>query len=166
MRKPVVVTQVIPKLQKFTIESLTKYLTTKQRNLVEQLFLYPNFGQGFKVFMRMRPFDYYIVDNVTVKNHRHGKIFGIFYENSIIENKIAKIRRTLQDGRWDYEYPEGKCYSDNGVEYDIKRIAQLREEKVAMMEKRNKIIGFVPQIILDKEQKRKAKLEALSKKKK
>ncbi len=166
MRKPIVVTQVVPKLQNFTIESITKYLKTKEKNLIEKIFMFPSFGQGFKVFMRKRPQDYYIVDNVNVKNHRHGKIFGIYYPNGVMGNKITAIRRTLQDGRWGYEFPEGKCYTENGVEYDIKKIEQLRLEKNALISQRNKEIGFVPKIVQDRLNAKKAKAEAAAKKKK
>ena len=166
MRKPKVISQIIPKLQSFTLEAICKYTKSKEKTLIEQLFYYPNFGQGFKVFMRMRPFEYYIVDNVTIKSNRHGKIFGVFYDNGVMADKIAKIRRTLQEGRWGVEYPQSKCYSDNGVEYDIKGTEALIEEKRAVLAKRNEIIGYVPKPILARAEKKKAKLEAATKKKK
>ena len=166
MRKPKITTQIIPKLKSFTLDSVTKYTKGKEKNLVEQLFYFPNFGQGFKVFMRMRPYEYWVVDNVTVKNNRHGKIFGMYFDKDVMENKIAKIRRTLQEGRWGFEFPNDKVYSENGVEYNIKETQDLIAEKSQILVKRNQSIGHVPKQILEREQKKKAKLEASTKKKK
>jgi len=72
-----------------------------------------------------------------------------------MENKITKIRRTLQEGRWAFEFPEGKCHSDNGVEYDIKKIETLTEEKKELLRRRNQEIGYIPFPIKEREIKKK-----------
>ena len=166
MRKPKVVAKIIPKLQSFTIDSVCKYQFGSEKTLIEKLFYYPNFGQGFKIFLRIRPYEYYIVNNLVVKNNRHGKVFGIYHEDNKMENKIKKVRRTLQDGRWDIEYPQDKCYSENGVEYDIKKIEDLVSVKKQLLAKRNKEIGYIPFFYKLCQEKKKAKLEATAKKKK
>ena len=166
MRKPKVLIKAAPKVTKFTIESICKYLLGNQMNLIDNIFLYPNFGVGFKVFMKRRPQDYYIVDHVRVKNNQHGKIFGLFHKNGVADNKINHIRRTLQNGRWGYELPEGKFYTENGIEFDIKHLEQLKEEKTKLLVKRNEMIGYVPFPKLQNQAQKKAKMEALAKKKK
>jgi hypothetical protein len=166
MSRSKVITKVLPKLQNFTLESVCKYQKEKEKTLIENLFFYPNFGKGFKVFLRIRPFEHWIVDNVKVKNNRHGKIFGINYLDGVETKKITKIRRTLQEGRWAHEYPEGLCYSDNGVPYDIKKIENLMDEKRKLIDFRNRELGILPQYIKEHRQKRQAKLEAAAKKKK
>jgi hypothetical protein len=116
--------------------------------------------------MRIRPQDYWFIDNVVLKNNSHGKVFGIFHKNGVGENKILKIRRTLQEGRWGIEIPTGKSYSENGVEYDIKKTEDLIVQKKELLKQRNEMIGYVhpiKQAILDK---KKAKKEAVVKKKK
>jgi hypothetical protein len=166
MSKSNVVAKVLPKLQSFTLESVCKYTKEKEKSLIDQLFFYPNFGKGFKVFLRIRPFEHWIVDNVRVKNNRHGIIFGVNYLNGVENKKVTKIRRTLQEGRWAHDYPEGLCYSDNGIAYDIKKIESLMEEKRKLIDIRNRELEIIPNYIKEHRQKRQAKLEAAAKKKK
>ena len=168
MRKPKLPpVKVLPKITKFTTDTISKYTKSNEKTLIEKLFYYPNFGVGFKVFMKRRPQDYWMVDNVRVKNNRHGKLFGTFWPNGVLSaQKVTQIRRTLQEGRWEYEIPKGVFHTDNGVKYDIEKIEKLIEEKTAMLAKRNQSIGYTPYPIVKKEEKKKAKMELLAKKKK
>ena len=130
-------------IKRHTIESVSKYFMKSYKTLIELISIFPNFGQGFKIFLKRRTQDYYIVDGVNLKNNRHGKIFGIFHKNGEENKKIAKIRNVLKPGLWTFEPLEGKCYSDNGVEYDINATEVLIEEKKKLLAQRNKILEVV-----------------------
>ena len=130
-------------IKRHTIESVSKYFMKSYKTLIELISIFPNLGRGFKVFLKRRPIDYYIVDEVNLKNNRHGKIFGIFHNNGETSKKIAKIRNVLKPGLWTFTPSEGKCYSDNGVEYDINATELMIDEKKKMLAQRNKILGVV-----------------------
>lgn len=165
--KPKVAAVVVPKIQRFTIDAVCKFAKKhKELNLLQMIFMFPNFGQGFKVFYKIRPQDYHIVDNISMKNNRHGKLFGIFYKNGQMEKKIKEIRNTLKPGRWLFEPSPGICHTDNAIQYDILKTEQLIEEKKKMMMERNKmfgIIGYYKNLELEKKKKI---AEQLAKKKK
>ena len=70
-------------------------------------------------------------------------MFGIFNRNGEANNKVTKIRNVLKPGLWAFEPLDGKTYSENGVEYDIKKTELLIEEKKNLLVQRNKMFGFV-----------------------
>lgn len=158
MRQPVakVAKPIIPQIRRYTIDLVSKYGTKSHKNLVQTLFMFPNFGQGFKIFMKIRKQEYYIIDNVTVKNNKHGKLFGISYKKGFGENKIKAIRNTLKEGRWQFEPSEGTYYTDNAVEYDIKKTEDLIEEKKTMLRERSRILELEDFRRKEKEEKKKA----------
>ncbi len=131
-------------IKRFTIDGISKYYNKFNKNLIEMLFLFPNFGEGFKIYMKRRVQDYYLIDHVNIKNHRHGKIFGMFYKNGVpVEKDIKKIRKTLQDGRWLFEPPVGIYTTENGLEYDIVKTQKLIEEKKEILNKRHTLLEKV-----------------------
>jgi len=142
-KKLKVVQAVLTPIKRHTIESVSKYISKNYKTLLELITFFPNFGQGFKVFLKRRPQDYYIVDHLNLKNNRHGKVFGLFYRNGEVNNKVTKIRNVLKPGLWAFEPLDGKTYSDNGIEYDIKKTELLIEEKKNLLAQRNKMFGFV-----------------------
>ena len=70
----------------------------------------------------------------------------------------------LKPGLWTFEPLEGKCYSDNGVEYDINATELMIEEKKKLLAQRNKILAVVDyRRKLDIEKKLKPKIAAKKK---
>ncbi len=144
MDKKLNVTQpILTTIKRHTIESVSKYFSKSYKTLIELITIFPNSGQNFKVFLKRRPQDYYIVDHLNLKNNRHGKVFGVFYRNGEGNNKVTKIRNVLKPGVWTFEPLDGKTYSENGVEYDIKTTELLIEEKKNLLAERNKMLGYV-----------------------
>jgi hypothetical protein len=155
-----------PKIRKYTIDSVSKYSYIGVKNLVELLSLFPNFGQGFKVFLKKRAADYYIIDHANIKNNRHAALFGMFHKNGIMQKKVEYIRNSLKPGLWNFEPTCSKYITDNGIAYDIKRTEELIEEKKSLMEKRNKMLDIIDFKRQEKEEKKKKKEEANKSKKK
>jgi hypothetical protein len=154
-----------PQIKRFTIETVSKYATKGVKNLVEMLSLFPNQGIGFKIFNQVNKTDYYIVDNVNFKDNRHAKIFGIFHKNGIMGKKVEQIKNTLKTNRWKFEPTTEKCYTDNGIEYDIARTEALIEEKKKLLAKRNQLLGFIDHRRNLAQEIRKKKAESKGKKK-
>lgn len=130
----------LPAIKRFTIESVSKYAFRKHKDLVEILFLYPNFGKGFKIFTKSKIQDYYIIDHANVKNNQHGKVYGMYYRNGIAGKKIIKLSNNLKEGRWIFDPPVGKYRTVNGVEYDLHKIQNLIEIKNDLLDKRTRIL--------------------------
>lgn len=159
-----VVQPIITPIKRHTIESVSKYFMKSYKTLIELISIFPNSGRGFKVFLKRRPQDFYIVDEVNLKNNRHGKVFGIFHKDGEENKKVTKIRNVLKPGLWAFEPLEGKSYSDNGVEYDIKNIELLIDEKKKLLAQRNNMLGNVDFMKkLNQEKKLKAKPAAKKK---
>ena len=155
---------ILTPIKRHTIESVSKYFMKSYKTLIELITIFPNMGRGFKIFLKRRPQDYYIVDEVNLKNNRHGKIFGIFHKDGEENKKITKIRNVLKPGLWAFEPLDGKCHTDNGIEYDIKSTELLIDEKKRLLSQRNKMLGYVDyNKKLEEEKKMKAKTSAKKK---
>jgi hypothetical protein len=149
----------IPVLKRYTIEKVSKFATGHTKNLAELLSLYPNYGLGFKVFLKSEKNDYFIIDRVCPKSNRFAKFYGILYQNGQIVNRIEKLRYVLKDKAWNY-LPDSKCQTENGLNYDIKQTEELIKMKRTLLEERGKILGLPNPLKAYKEELKKKKAEA------
>ena len=153
--------------KRFTIDKVCAFQHKNLRTLPELLSLYPNYGIGFKVFLKGEKDIFYFIDKVNPINNRHADFYGLQYSDSgIVGNKIEKLRNTLKQGIWNYSIVPGKCITDNGVEYDIKKTEELVEKKKAFLENRLKLLGEVPKGKIARIEEAKLKLAKASEKKK
>lgn len=140
-----------PTIKRFTIEAVTKYSHRNYKSLAELLFLYPNFGKGFKVFQKMKKEDYYLIENTIVLNNRDGKLYGCYLKNGIGNKSPKKLSNNLKEGRWFLEPPAGKIKSDNKIEYDLQKIQALIDEKADLLDKRKRMLESPEEIKKKKE---------------
>jgi hypothetical protein len=154
---------VVPAIRRFTIDSVSRFSYKGVKSLTELMTLFPNFGMGFRLWRKAEKNDYYILDKIVVKNNRNAEFYGIFHKNGVATRKIDKIRSTQQDIGWHFEPLTTKCYTDNGVEYDIKKFEELIAIKKKMMERRNKLLELPSPLKAKKEEIKKKKAEASAK---
>jgi hypothetical protein len=166
MSKQAVTKIVTPAVRRFTIDGVSKYSFKGVKTLIELMSLFPNYGMGFRIWRKTNKNEYFILDKINIKNNRNAELFGIPHKDGVPSNKIEKIRSTQQDIGWNYEPLTTKCYTDNGVEYDIKRMEELIAIKKKVIEKRNTLLGLPHPLKAIKEEIKKKKLEATAKPKK
>lgn len=159
--------KVIILAKRFTIDKVTSFQHRGLKNLPELLSLFPNYGLGFKVFMKGNKENYFLIDKVNIINNRHADFFGLKYSSNLLDaNKIEKLRNTLKQGIWNYCVMPGKCLTDNGIEYDIKKTEELIDKKKIFLENRLKHLGIVSKGKEIRAEEKKKKLEKASDKKK
>jgi hypothetical protein len=163
MPKKEIINTVLPPIKRFTIDSVSKFSYKGVKTLTELMTLFPNFGRGFRLWRKTNKDDYYILDKIIVKNNRNAEFFGILHKNGIPTNKIDKIRSTQQDIGWQFEPLTTKCFTDNGVEYDIKKHEELIAIKKKIIEKRNRLLDIPNSLTKIKEEIKKKKAEASAK---
>lgn len=148
--------------KRFTLDKVINFQHKAIRNLPELLSLYPNYGLGFKVFLKHDANKtYYFIDKVNPLNNRHADFYGIKYtKNGVEGNKNERIRNTLKKGIWNFTVTPGKCVTENGMEYDIKNIEDLVDKKKQFLESREKALGLVSKLRLAREEEKKNKLES------
>jgi hypothetical protein len=151
--------QIAPLLNRFTIDKVTKFASSHKKNLAELLSIYPNYGTGFKVFLKSDKNEHYVIDRVIPKSNRNAKFYGIFYKNGELVKKVENLKYVLRDKVWNYQ-PDSKCQTQNCIDYDIKETEELIEEKKKMFEERGKILGLANPLKAHKEELKKKKAEA------
>ena len=148
--------------KRFTFDKIVNFQHKGIRNLPELLSLFPNYGLGFKVFFKSdNEKEQYIIDKVNPINHRHADFYGLKYNsNTLVGNKIEKLKNTLKKGIWNFTIQPGKFVTDNGVEYDIKKTEELIEKKRLFLLSRCQLLDEKPKGKLIREDAKKKKLEA------
>ena len=131
--------------KRFTLDKVVNFQHKAIRSLPELLSLYPNYGLGFKVFLRNDANKtYYYIDKLNLINNKNADFFGIKYTiNGVTGNKVEKIKNTDKKGIWNFNVTPGRCVTDNGMEYDIKKIEELMDKKKQFLESREKALGLI-----------------------
>src|SRR5690349_18158691 len=106
---------IVEEFKSFTIDSVTKYIHKKMKDLPEMLSSFPNLGIGFKVYLGHKKDHYYIVENVKFLDNRNGKIYGYEYFKDERSNKLEIIKNVNVSGRWNYVVNNLDCKTDNGL---------------------------------------------------
>jgi len=109
----------------------------KNKSLVEMLTLYPNRGEGFKVWRVDWPeHKYVIVKEVIMKDVRRGEVIGLVYENNILASKGPVV---LEDasarGVWNHTVMPGFTRLDNGMEFDEVDFQRFKDLKFKLEKK-------------------------------
>jgi hypothetical protein len=162
MSKQIIAKEIRPSIKRFTLDAVSKYSYKGVKTLTELMSLFPNFGMGFRLWRKSNRDEYFILDKISVKNNRNAEFFGILHRNGEATKRVERIRTTQQDLGWNFEPLTTKCYTDNGVEYDIKKYEELIAQKKKIIERRNKILEFQNPLVAQKEEIKKKKAEAAS----
>lgn len=141
----------IEEFKSFTIESISKYIHKKMKNLPEMLSSFPNLGLGFKVYEGRNKKKFYIVEKVNFEDNRHGKIYGIEYNNDERSSKIDLIKNANIRGRWNYEVNNLDCKTDNDLTYNVGYTERMITAKMDMFKKRENFLNKIENKNKDKE---------------
>jgi len=131
----------IEEFKSFTVDSVTKYIYKQMKNLPEMLSSFPNQGVGFKVYQGRKKDKFYIVEKTNFQDNRHGKIYGIEYNQDERSNRIELVNNANIRGRWNYEVNNLDCKTDNGLTYNIGYTERMISNKIEMLKKRENILN-------------------------
>ncbi len=164
--KKVLAKPIAPVVRRYTIDSVSKFSTKFNRNLPQLLSLFPNYGVGFKIFMKHNKDDYYIIDRSIIKSNKHAKLYGIPYEQGVMIKKIEKLKYILKRGIWNFQPSSTVTTTENGLDYNIAHYEELIKQKKMIIEKRGKLLGLPNPLKMKKDELKKIKEAAASKPKK
>ena len=166
LKKVLVKAKVIPAVKRYTIDAVTKFSTKNKRNLPQLLSLFPNYGTGFKIYLKNDKDNYYIVDRVIIKSNKHAKFFGILYQKDVMIKKIDRLKYILKKGLWNFEPSSNITTTENGLEYNIARYEDLIYQKKNIIAQRGKLLDLPNPLKTKKDELKKKKEAAIKPKKK